>query len=51
MGFGDYPAEYNPKIHGVYDPARYYGKRKWINSINNLKNSKNFPRWLLCNKF
>uniref|UniRef100_A0A0V0G6C6 Putative mitochondrial f1f0-atp synthase n=1 Tax=Triatoma dimidiata TaxID=72491 RepID=A0A0V0G6C6_TRIDM len=26
MGFGDYPAEYNPKIHGPYDPARYYGK-------------------------
>lgn len=28
MGFGDYPAEYNPKVHGVYDPARFYGKRK-----------------------
>lgn len=28
MGFGDYPAEYNPKIHGIYDPARFYGKRK-----------------------
>lgn len=26
MGFGDYPAEYNPKIHGIYDPARFYGK-------------------------
>lgn len=26
MAFGDYPAEYNPKVHGVYDPARYYGK-------------------------
>nr|CAH7753713.1 unnamed protein product [Callosobruchus chinensis] len=26
MAFGDYPAEYDPKIHGVYDPARYYGK-------------------------
>ncbi|CRK88305.1 CLUMA_CG002084, isoform A [Clunio marinus] len=26
MAFGDYPPEYNPKIHGVYDPARYYGK-------------------------
>lgn len=25
MGIGDYPAEYNPKIHGPYDPARYYG--------------------------
>ncbi|KAF2903401.1 hypothetical protein ILUMI_02779 [Ignelater luminosus] len=26
MGFGDYPAEYNPKVHGPFDPARYYGK-------------------------
>lgn len=26
MGFGDYPAEYDAKIHGPYDPARYYGK-------------------------
>ncbi|XP_014245104.1 putative ATP synthase subunit f, mitochondrial [Cimex lectularius] len=26
MRFGDYPAEYNPKVHGPYDPARYYGK-------------------------
>lgn len=28
MAIGDYPIEYNPKIHGVYDPARFYGKRK-----------------------
>uniref|UniRef100_A0A6M2DPL3 Putative mitochondrial f1f0-atp synthase n=1 Tax=Xenopsylla cheopis TaxID=163159 RepID=A0A6M2DPL3_XENCH len=26
MGFGDYPAEYKPSVHGPYDPARYYGK-------------------------
>ncbi|EEC00200.1 putative ATP synthase subunit f, mitochondrial [Ixodes scapularis] len=26
MAIGDYPAEYNPKVHGPYDPARYYGK-------------------------
>ncbi|EDV57035.1 putative ATP synthase subunit f, mitochondrial [Drosophila erecta] len=26
MAFGDYPAEYNPKVHGPYDPARFYGK-------------------------
>nr|ABI52735.1 mitochondrial ATP synthase F chain [Argas monolakensis] len=26
MALGDYPAEYNPKVHGPYDPARYYGK-------------------------
>lgn len=25
MGIGDYPAEYNPKVHGPYDPARFYG--------------------------
>uniref|UniRef100_A0A646QEM3 ATPase-f n=1 Tax=Hemiscolopendra marginata TaxID=943146 RepID=A0A646QEM3_9MYRI len=23
---GQYPKEYNEKIHGPYDPARYYGK-------------------------
>lgn len=26
MAIGDYPADYNPKVHGPYDPARYYGK-------------------------
>lgn len=31
MGFGDYPAEYNPAKHGPYDPARFYGKRKYLN--------------------
>ncbi len=30
MAFGDYPAEYNPKVHGPYDPARFYGKGKLI---------------------
>jgi hypothetical protein len=30
MGFGDYPAEYNPKVHGVFDPARFYGKGEWL---------------------
>lgn len=29
MAYGDYPAEYNPKVHGPYDPARYYGKGEW----------------------
>lgn len=33
MGFGDYPAEYNPKTHGVFDPARYYGKGEWSGQI------------------
>lgn len=26
MAIGDYPVEYNPKVHGPYDPARFYGK-------------------------
>ncbi|KAJ8683528.1 hypothetical protein QAD02_019320 [Eretmocerus hayati] len=26
-GFGDYPKEYNPAVHGPYDPARYYGPK------------------------
>ncbi|XP_014663531.1 PREDICTED: putative ATP synthase subunit f, mitochondrial [Priapulus caudatus] len=26
MVFGELPKEYNPKIHGPYDPARYYGR-------------------------
>ncbi|EAT46965.1 AAEL001885-PA [Aedes aegypti] len=26
MAFGDYPAEYNPKINGPYDPSSYYGR-------------------------
>lgn len=29
LGMGQYPVEYNPKIHGPYDPARYYGKGKY----------------------
>lgn len=28
MAFGDYPAAYNPQVHGPYDPARFYGKGK-----------------------
>jgi F-type H+-transporting ATPase subunit f len=27
MGFGCYPAGYNRKVHGPYDPARYYGPK------------------------
>ncbi|KAH7950235.1 hypothetical protein HPB49_021401 [Dermacentor silvarum] len=26
MALGDYPPEYNPRVHGPYDPSRYYGK-------------------------
>ena len=24
----EYPKDYNPRVHGPYNPARYYGKRK-----------------------
>ena len=34
MGFGEYPADYNPSIHGPYDPARYYGKREYLIPIS-----------------
>ncbi|XP_018015884.1 putative ATP synthase subunit f, mitochondrial [Hyalella azteca] len=27
MVWGEYPAEFNPKVHGPYDPARFYGKK------------------------
>lgn len=27
FGFGELPKEYNPKVHGPYDPSRYYGPR------------------------
>lgn len=37
MAIGDYPIEYNPKIHGVYDPARFYGKRELISLLKILK--------------
>jgi len=30
LKFGGYPAEYDPVRHGPYDPARYYGKRKFF---------------------
>lgn len=31
MGWGEYPPEYNARVHGPYDPARFYGKRKCLN--------------------
>lgn len=33
MGFGDYPKEYNPAVHGTYDPARYYGPSKFLSKL------------------
>lgn len=35
--FGEYQPDYNPKIHGTYDPARYYGKRKYFKYFRLLK--------------
>lgn len=29
MALGDYPEGYNKNVHGPFDPARYYGKRKY----------------------
>jgi hypothetical protein len=28
-----YPKEYNPRVHGPYNPARFYGKRKILNEF------------------
>ena len=30
FGAGRYPAEYNPKVHGPYNPGKWYGPRKYI---------------------
>lgn len=27
------PKDYNPKVHGPYNPSRYYGKRKKISHV------------------
>jgi len=27
FGLGELPKEYNPKVHGPYDPATYYGPK------------------------
>lgn len=47
MAFGDYPAEYNPKIHGVYDPARFYGKREYKFDDNFTGRTEFFDKLLL----
>ena len=31
FGLGELPKEYNPKVHGPYDPATYYGPSKYYN--------------------
>ena len=42
-GFGEYPVEYNSKVHGAYDPAKYYGKGYY------LRNHKLFINRILNN--
>ncbi|XP_060859579.1 putative ATP synthase subunit f, mitochondrial isoform X1 [Metopolophium dirhodum] len=44
-GIGDYPAEYNPKVHGPYDPARFYGTPS--TPFLELKLYE-VPQWLKC---
>ena len=34
MPWGEYPKEYNPKIHGPYNPSVYYGKSKFKKKFN-----------------
>ncbi|KAH7943146.1 hypothetical protein HPB52_005837 [Rhipicephalus sanguineus] len=43
MAFGDYPPEYNPRVHGPYDPSRYYGKPD--TPFSELRLSE-IPAWL-----
>jgi hypothetical protein len=30
FGLGELPKAYNPKVHGPYDPAIFYGKSKYF---------------------
>merc|ERR1712241_1607734 len=43
LGVGQLPAEYNPKIHGPYDPAIYYGPKD--KPFGQVKISE-LPGWL-----
>jgi len=33
LGIGEYQPGYNPKIHGAYDPSRYYGKADPLSKV------------------
>ena len=39
-GAGRYPVEYNPYVHGIYYPWRYYGKGNFIAKVES--HSKHF---------
>ena len=46
FGLGELPKAYNPKVHGPYDPAVYYGPSKFdFLHFNNLKNSRQIEKW------
>ncbi|KAK3575849.1 hypothetical protein CHS0354_008031 [Potamilus streckersoni] len=45
---GCYPVEYNPKVHGPYSPARYYGPRDIPFSEVKLQD---VPAWISRRKF
>ena len=40
MAWGEYPAGYNAKVHGPYDPARYYGKGKLYSFVMSNQSSR-----------
>merc|ERR1712122_153499 len=42
FGLGELPKEYNPKVHGPYDPSVYYGPNK---ALGNVKLTE-LPGWL-----
>lgn len=44
MAIGDYPKEYDPKKHGYYDPAKYYGPAD--TAFGDVKISE-LPGWIV----
>jgi len=49
FGFGEYPAEYNPRIHGPYDPSRNYGKGKFMCTLFVVsgRSHRRTSRWVM----
>merc|ERR1712018_302594 len=43
LGLGELPKEYNPKVHGPYDPSVYYGPKD--KALGNVKLTE-LPGWL-----
>lgn len=39
FGVGHYPKEYNPRVHGPYDPSRFYGKKGELSILNDYLRS------------